>query len=40
MHDYAWFLCGQKRYPEADAEFTRAMAEPGYIQPSKALAST
>ncbi|HEX7686807.1 MAG TPA: type IV pilus biogenesis/stability protein PilW [Burkholderiaceae bacterium] len=37
MHDYAWFLCGQKRYPEADAEFTRAMAEPGYTGQARTL---
>jgi type IV pilus assembly protein PilF len=30
MHNYAWFLCQQKRYPEADAQFAQALAEPTY----------
>jgi type IV pilus assembly protein PilF len=30
MHNYAWFMCQQRRYPEAEAQFARAMAEPGY----------
>ena len=30
MHNYGWFLCQQKRYPEADAQFAQALAEPSY----------
>ena len=30
MHNYGWFLCQQKRYPEADAQFTAALAQPQY----------
>jgi type IV pilus assembly protein PilF len=30
MHNYGWFLCQQKRYPEADAQFSQALAEPTY----------
>jgi type IV pilus assembly protein PilF len=37
MHDYAWFLCGQKRYAEADAEFSRALAEPTYTNHARTL---
>jgi type IV pilus assembly protein PilF len=37
MHNYAWFLCQQKRYPEADAEFTVALAEPSYHSQSRTL---
>ncbi|MET0383395.1 MAG: type IV pilus biogenesis/stability protein PilW [Burkholderiaceae bacterium] len=37
MHNYAWFLCQQKRYPEADAEFRRAMAEPAYKSTARTL---
>jgi type IV pilus assembly protein PilF len=37
MHNYGWFLCQQKRYPEADAQFARAMAEPAYRAQSRTL---
>jgi type IV pilus assembly protein PilF len=30
IHNYGWYLCQQRRYPEADAEFARAIAEPTY----------
>jgi type IV pilus assembly protein PilF len=30
MHNYAWFMCQQRRFPESDAEFAMAMAEPTY----------
>ena len=30
IHNYGWYLCQQRRYADADAEFVRAMAEPGY----------
>ena len=37
MHNYGWFLCQQQRYPEADAEFKRALAEPSYRQPGRTM---
>jgi type IV pilus assembly protein PilF len=30
MHNYGWFLCQQKRYPEADAQFGQALQQPQY----------
>jgi type IV pilus assembly protein PilF len=30
MHNYGWYLCQTRRFGEADAEFVRAIAEPGY----------
>ncbi len=30
MHNYGWYLCQQRRFADADAEFTRAIAEPTY----------
>lgn len=30
IHNYGWYLCQQRRYAEADAEFARAIAEPTY----------
>lgn len=30
LHNYAWFLCQRKRYPEADAMFEQAAALPQY----------
>lgn len=30
MHNYAWVLCGQRRFAEADATFDRAIAVPRY----------
>jgi type IV pilus assembly protein PilF len=32
MHNYGWYLCQTRRFPEADAEFGRAIAEPSYRQ--------
>lgn len=32
MHNYGWFLCQQKRYADADVEFTSALAEPSYAE--------
>lgn len=37
MHNYGYFLCRQKRYPEADALFDRALAVPQYREPSRTL---
>ena len=34
-HNYAWFLCQEKRYTDAQAHFARALAQPGYTQRSK-----
>ena len=30
VHNYAWFLCQQGRYPEAEAQFNLAAAQPQY----------
>jgi type IV pilus assembly protein PilF len=30
MHNYAWFLCQQKRYAESSAMFNQALAQPQY----------
>jgi type IV pilus assembly protein PilF len=30
MHNYGWFLCLQKRYPEAATQFQQALAQPQY----------
>jgi type IV pilus assembly protein PilF len=30
LHNHAWFLCQQRRYAEADAQFERALAQPQY----------
>jgi type IV pilus assembly protein PilF len=30
MHNYAWFLCQQRRYPDAESMFTSALAQPNY----------
>ncbi len=37
MHNYGWFLCQQKRHPEADALFERALAEPQYRDTIRSL---
>jgi type IV pilus assembly protein PilF len=37
MHNYGWFLCQQKRFTEADAQFARALAEPSYRAASRTL---
>lgn len=31
MHNYGWYLCQQKRYPEAEALFQQAIALPQYV---------
>lgn len=33
LHNYGWFLCQQKRYPEAFAQFDKALASPHYRYP-------
>jgi type IV pilus assembly protein PilF len=30
MNNYGWFLCQQRRYSEADAQFVAALAQPAY----------
>jgi type IV pilus assembly protein PilF len=30
LHNYGWFLCQQRRFPEAQAEFAQALAQPQY----------
>ncbi|MEO8081736.1 MAG: type IV pilus biogenesis/stability protein PilW [Caldimonas sp.] len=30
MHNYGWYLCQQKRYPESNALFKQALAQPQY----------
>ncbi len=37
MHNYAWFLCQQKRHPEAEAQFVKAMAQPQYRDAVRSL---
>ncbi|HET9645932.1 MAG TPA: type IV pilus biogenesis/stability protein PilW [Burkholderiaceae bacterium] len=37
MHNFAWFLCQQQRFPEAQAEFERALQQLQYRQPQRTL---
>jgi len=37
MHNYGWYLCQQRRFDDADAQFRLALAEPGYRQVSRSL---
>jgi type IV pilus assembly protein PilF len=37
MHNYGWFLCQQRRFPEADAKFRRALTVAGYTGGSRSL---
>ena len=30
MHNYGWFLCQQRRFDEAQAQFQQALAQPQY----------
>lgn len=32
MHNYGWYLCQQRRFADANAEFLQAIAEPSYRQ--------
>ena len=34
-HNYAWFLCQEKRYADAQTYFDRALAQPQYSQRGK-----
>ncbi len=35
LHNYGWFLCANRRYPESFAMFRRALAVPGYRYPER-----
>lgn len=35
LHNYAWFLCQQQRYPESFEVFERALANPIYLDKAK-----
>jgi type IV pilus assembly protein PilF len=35
LHNYGWFLCQQRRWPEAEAQFDLALAQPQYRGPSR-----
>jgi type IV pilus assembly protein PilF len=37
LHNYGWYLCRQRRYPEARSQFEAALAVPQYREPSKTL---
>lgn len=37
MHNYGWHLCGRKRFPEAEAQFTQALAVPQYNGQARTL---
>lgn len=37
MHNYGWFLCQQRRFDEADAQFRNALAQPQYAEPNRTL---
>ena len=30
MHSYGWFLCQERRFPESEAQFEKALAQPQY----------
>ncbi len=37
MHNFGWFLCQQRRYPESTTYFVRALEQPQYTAPSRTL---
>jgi type IV pilus assembly protein PilF len=37
MHNYGWFLCQERRYDQAQAQFTRALAQPQYRAQTRTL---
>lgn len=37
LHNYGWFLCQQRRYEQADAQFAQALAQTSYRQPQRTL---
>jgi type IV pilus assembly protein PilF len=36
-HNYAWFLCQQNRFNDAQRHFDKALAQPSYRQTDKTL---
>ncbi len=39
MQNYGWYLCMQKRYPEAQAQFQQALAQPQYRDAPRTILS-
>ncbi len=37
MHNYGWYLCQQRRFPEAEAQFNAALAVPNYRELTRTL---
>ncbi|MBI5272246.1 MAG: type IV pilus biogenesis/stability protein PilW [Burkholderiales bacterium] len=37
MHNYGWYLCQQRRFPEAEAQFNAALAVPNYRDLTRTL---
>ena len=37
MHNYGWYLCQQRRFDDADAQFKRVLLEPGYRGASRTI---
>lgn len=37
LHNYGWFLCQQRRWPQADAQFNAALAQPQYRDAMRTL---
>jgi type IV pilus assembly protein PilF len=37
LHNYGWFLCQRRRFPEANAQFGAALAVPNYREQGKTL---
>lgn len=37
MHNYAWFLCQQRRFADADQQFQQALAVPQYVGVTRTL---
>jgi type IV pilus assembly protein PilF len=37
MHNYGWYLCQQRRFPEADAQFVAALEQPRYADAQRTL---
>ena len=37
MHNYGWYLCQQRHFDDADLQFRRAIAEPGYRSASRTM---
>jgi type IV pilus assembly protein PilF len=37
MHNYAWFLCQERRFEPADMQFERALAQPTYREGARTL---